>query len=1390
MSPGTTFPAFLKLEYQRDNRAGGSFLADIDDTLGQAERRFNRFSAEAQRQIDTALSTKRNSFGSLDLGTDQLRANAAAQEARALAARELAAATRLVAKEEGDLSQKTRLAIAALEAQAREEEGAARAARSHAAALEQVQERLNRHASATDAVTTSTRRGTDAYGAVTNSLRANRVAMVQAGQQMQDMAIQFQAGTRTSTILAQQLPQLAFAFSGMGGTVGTVARILSGPWSIALVAGSALLGGFIDSLIRSEDAADKGGSAMSRLANKLDLSKNSYESLMAVVNEYNQAQDKSTALTYQAIIAAEKQAVANLAAAKATLALYEAEASRGPTGPNGQGQIAALGAASVMRDRITQLEKDLAGAQIAASQSRSDIANDPRKQIEIAYNAELVRYQEKLKQGLIDQATLNRVNLRLDQDRIAALKAYDEAHRKSTASGSRDLATFGLPVAGARITSGYGTRVAPTAGASTNHLGIDYAAPIGTPVRAAMDGLVKFAGMVNGYGNQIELSHGGGTASRYSHLSGFAVQDGKRVNKGDVIGYVGKTGTATGPHLHYEVLVNGKKVDPSKGQFPVDPTKVAEDAERAAATLSNFGENAAEKIARINDRFNEQPRLIDAARASTAELDATIKDLSERKPAGFEALIADAQTAKGVIQDALIRPFEELEGDSERRLKIQRLITAGRDDEADALQTIWRLESQLGPIDEARKQAVLDIVRHEREVSEVLESRRTIIDAYLDATRSVRGELEAILSGQGNIANFQRIFQQMRGRILTEQLFGPALRELEKYVKQNTFGPAVDSLETETKRAGSAIGSLADEVVRAKNQIANPGAAGAGGTSLETAFDAAFAKSGLAATTAANDNGEIVVTAPRGTVMAMTPEAYILQLSEAIVKPTLKGMEGVFGVQFSAGLGKALTGAFSGYVTGGPIGAGLGLLSSIPGLGGSTGIFGRGLEGLQQGSLISGLASSFGIGLDGTGSQIGGAIGSFIPGIGSGVGSLVGGLIGGKNTGRTVGGLAGAAIGSIIPGIGTILGGLVGSLIGGLFGTRPRGGGSVTNTGVTASANDGGVTSSLNSMGGNLQTAIQRIADAMGATVGSYGVGIGRYRDYYQVSSNPNDPRLGNSYFGRDSAASLYDGLDAEAAMRAAILGALQDGAIRGIREGAQRLLAAGNDLDKQIQKAVDFQSVFTRLRAYTDPVGAALDKLNTEFQHLKDVFAEAGASAAEYAQLEQLYGIERAKAIDAATKQITGSLRSLYDELTIGDSGLSLRDRKANAQAAYNPLAARVAAGDVTAYDDFATAARTLLDIERQISGSQSGYFDLFNQVRDLTRTTLDAATATANAATGVPSPFSNAANDNAAVVTGLAGLQSSLDAVNQNLGTLILQGGVGGTIDLNGIYASRSWY
>ena len=122
------------------------------------------------------------------------------------------------------------------------------------------------------------------------------------------------------------------------------------------------------------------------------------------------------------------------------------------------------------------------------------------------------------------------------------------------------------------VTAGYGYRRSPFTGQREMHEGLDIAAPVGTPILAAADGIVSFVGPLAAFGNVVFLNHGHGFTTFYAHVSTSRVKEGQPVKRGDEIARVGMSGRTTGPHVHYEVQVNGTTVNPMK--YVVDPTGV------------------------------------------------------------------------------------------------------------------------------------------------------------------------------------------------------------------------------------------------------------------------------------------------------------------------------------------------------------------------------------------------------------------------------------------------------------------------------------------------------------------------------------------------------------------------------------------------------------------------------------------------------------------------------------------------------------------------------------------------------------------------------------------------------------------------------------------------
>jgi murein DD-endopeptidase MepM/ murein hydrolase activator NlpD len=199
-------------------------------------------------------------------------------------------------------------------------------------------------------------------------------------------------------------------------------------------------------------------------------------------------------------------------------------------------------AAAAERDRVVQLRAQ---------------ANDEREQAAAAEAQEQQLIEGIRARKAEFEAEYSAVQAEI-QAQIAASLSRGNPTPAATGSGN---GRFILPVS-APVTSGFGPRTHPIHGGSRMHNGVDLGASSGTPIKAAGDGAVVMAGPNGGYGNWTLIDHGGGLATGYGHQSSIGVRVGQHVSRGDVIGRVGSTGASTGPHLHWEVRVNGNPVNP------------------------------------------------------------------------------------------------------------------------------------------------------------------------------------------------------------------------------------------------------------------------------------------------------------------------------------------------------------------------------------------------------------------------------------------------------------------------------------------------------------------------------------------------------------------------------------------------------------------------------------------------------------------------------------------------------------------------------------------------------------------------------------------------------------------------------------------------------------
>ena len=177
---------------------------------------------------------------------------------------------------------------------------------------------------------------------------------------------------------------------------------------------------------------------------------------------------------------------------------------------------------------------------------------------------------------------------------------YDEEGR------SAQKALLKTPVSGARLTSGFGMRRHPLLGYSKMHAGVDFGAPQGTPIRAAGSGVVQIAGRHGAYGITVEIKHNNKYETLYAHMSKLAagIRRGVKVNQGQIIGYVGSTGRSTGPHLHYEVHVNNRPVNPTR-------IKAAGGKQLAGKELAKFNQMKS----RVEAMMKQAPSALQVAQA-------------------------------------------------------------------------------------------------------------------------------------------------------------------------------------------------------------------------------------------------------------------------------------------------------------------------------------------------------------------------------------------------------------------------------------------------------------------------------------------------------------------------------------------------------------------------------------------------------------------------------------------------------------------------------------------------------------------------------------------------------------------------------------------------------
>jgi len=231
---------------------------------------------------------------------------------------------------------------------------------------------------------------------------------------------------------------------------------------------------------------------------------------------------------------------------------------------------------------------------------------------EIFYERKMSEDGRRVEEGNILFAKLTLRGKPISLYRYKAEKAHfaDYFHEDGK---SAKKALMRTPIEGARLSSNYGRRKHPVLGYTRMHKGLDFSAPTGTPIMAAGDGIVERASRYGAYGHYVRIRHNGTYKTAYAHLSkyGRGIKSGKRVKQGQIIGYVGATGRVTGRHLHYEVMVNGKQVNPLRLKIPTGITLAGQDKQNFLALAGDVNDQISIKKQNILLTWNQEVAMND-----------------------------------------------------------------------------------------------------------------------------------------------------------------------------------------------------------------------------------------------------------------------------------------------------------------------------------------------------------------------------------------------------------------------------------------------------------------------------------------------------------------------------------------------------------------------------------------------------------------------------------------------------------------------------------------------------------------------------------------------------------------------------------------------------------
>lgn len=760
-------------------------------------------------------------------------------------------------------------------------------------------------------------------------------------------------------------------------------------------------------------------------------------------------------------------------------------------------------------------------------------------------------------------------------------------------------------------------------------------------------------------------------------------------------------------------------------------------AERAA--------RATEKLTDTRARYDEAPRLVDRVRNDQRMFQSMVGDEisevgSDGKTTRRKYTQAEANRDSAQAQAALLKPFNDMTRDMERQAQVQALMLQGRNAEADALQRSYQLLDTTGTLQEGQFRALVQAAETQENINAALADRQRIVstlggavDEVRDATLTFLNELptNSDKAARNLGRNLLSSFRTAGNRLLTDSLFGGVQKRIDDLISGKT---ALQNATTFTaqqatrtggiiQRFGDVVGAVADRVEQTLQQV-NAGVDGAIGEApapglsaadivpgrVNVIGDAAKDMASAAAAITAALGGAVAASAPTadddgGETVVFAPRRRkpAQAPAEPQRQPTLREVYNETGRSIGEKIDNALGTKFA------------------KNLGGK---LGDALSGASKGSFASSIAGQLGLKQSAAGSAIGGAIGSFIPGVGP------------------------------------VIGGLVGGTIGGLFKKTKKSSSNITfdefgNMQASANGSNSDTRQAAAGLGSNVGSQLQSIAEQLGGTIaGRLGVTIGTRKDKFVVDTTGQ---------GRTKGSGVQSFKNEADAIEAALRDALSDGAIRGISAASQKILSSGQDLQRALSKALLIESIPKRLLAMTDPVRAAVNDLNEEFEKIIAALNEGGGTAQQYADAQKLYDLSRVKTIEEAQKSATSAIDAyLKDMLAGSNSPLNKATVYRNASTDLDALAKEVRAGNAVSEQDLLAAATKFQEASRAKNGSSQAFFSDFEMLQSLLiQARNNAGAAAGGNTTELPgSPFSSSkAVQDAIASSSNAGVRATQD-------------------------------